>query len=132
VYQGSLLEVTVDGNAASAFGGGVALYNQSVLRDSAVVANTADYWGGGGLLVYGDNRDARATVDTCSVTDNVAKNGGSGAYVEWQEFESIDTDWGKLRRLSFSLPDDDGDYFFYGGFGASADFVCDLTSDDCG
>ena len=135
VYSGSLLGVTVEGNAAGGFGGGVALYNHSTLRDSDVVANTAGW--GGGLIAYGDDLYALATVDHCSITDNVAKLGGGGAY-SYQEFESIDTDWGTGASdnspddLIFRYTDDDADYVIYDDFGSGEDFVCDFTVEGCG
>ena len=135
VYQGSLRDVTVESNEAVEFGGGVAMYNHARLEDSDVVANTSVYWGAG-LFVYGSDVDALATVDGCSITDNVGKFGGGGAYAE-RDLESIDTDWG--TGATDNSPDDlifllhdESDYLIYYDFGTSADFVCDHAFDDCG
>jgi hypothetical protein len=134
VYEGSLRDVTVESNEATGFGGGVAMYNHARLEDSDVIANTAGIYGGG-LFVYGSDVNALATVDSCSITDNVAKFGGGGAYIELQEFESIDTDWGTGATDNSDdllFRSGESDYVTYYDFGTSEDFVCDYTSDDCG
>ncbi len=114
-------------NAASSTGGGIWMYGETsiAVSDSELTGNTAAY--GAGLATEGGSN----TLDSCSLTDNMAVVGGGGAFLVDGELTSTSSDWGTSSAGDDNSPDDVYVYTSdttYDSYGSSESFTCDTES----
>jgi hypothetical protein len=121
----SLDDATISRNSATSGGGGLWLYSYDSLTVSSVdlVGNSAA--NGAGL----SNEGGGLVLDTCSLTDNMARADGGGAYLyDGASLESVTSDWGSASDGDDNSPDDvwiNAAELSYDSYGSGESFDCD-------
>ncbi len=121
----SFADSTLTRNNATAGGGGLWLYSYGSITISSVdlTGNTAA--NGAGLSSEG----GAVVLDACSLTDNMARADGGGAYLYGEAtLDSILSDWGSASGGDDNSPDDvylDTPQLSYDAYGSGETFSCD-------
>jgi predicted outer membrane repeat protein len=133
---GQVSDVLVEANTATTAGGGVYIYYEGGVRNSAILSNVSA-GGGGGIYATYTSSQYDAVVDDCTIEGNVAAIEGGGALIVNLGFRSVSSDWG-----SGATDNDPDDLTFYAtttttepvtlsDLETAEDFVCDVRDAVC-